>query len=71
MIRWTFVFSTGSYKVNADLIEMWGAELYPEVEKRKMLQDFFSWKFQFNQYESYTFGSKTAVNPQGLFLQRV
>ena len=36
-----------------------------------MLQgDFFSWKFQFNQYESYTFGSKMAGNPQGLFLQR-
>lgn len=29
----------------------------------------FSWKFQFNQYESYIFESKMAENPQGLFLQ--
>lgn len=69
--RWTLVLSTGSCKVNGDLIEIWGAQLYPKVEKRKMQQgDFFSWKFWFNQYESYRFGSNMAGNPQGLCLQR-
>lgn len=29
----------------------------------------FSWKFQFNQYESNIFESKMAENPQGLFVQ--
>lgn len=48
-----------------------GSRALPRGIKDRDATRFFSWKFQFNQYESYTFGSKMAGNPWGLFLQRI